>query len=164
MTKPTMSDFRKIRVIHGPNLNFLGIREKDIYGQLSFAKLNELILNASLNLKFETQCFQSNSEGEIIDYLQSCYQEKADGIIINPGAFTHYSYAIYDAVASINIPTIEVHISNIHKREQFRHKSVIAPACIGQIAGFGFASYELALVAMKNYLDLKSTNKGDSSL
>ncbi len=143
---------KKICVIHGPNLNFLGIREKNIYGQLSLDKINEMILQQAQALGFETEFFQSNCEGEIIDRLQECYHKQTDGIIINPGALTHYSYAVFDAVASVSIPTIEVHISNIHKREQFRQKSVIAPACIGQISGFGASSYLLALTAMKEIL------------
>ena len=103
----------------------------------------------NINLDF----FQSNIEGEIINKIHSCYNDY-DGIIINPGAYTHYSYAIADAILSVNIPTIEVHLSNIHKREEFRKKSVIAPACIGQISGFSSYSYNLALIAMDNFFKI----------
>nr|WP_252864514.1 type II 3-dehydroquinate dehydratase [Caldicellulosiruptor bescii] len=104
-------------------------------------------------LGFEVEFFQSNHEGEIIDKIHRAYFEKVDAIIINPGAYTHYSYAIHDAIKAVNIPTIEVHISNIHAREEFRHKSVIAPACTGQISGFGIKSYIIALYALKEILD-----------
>jgi len=141
----------KICVIHGPNLNFTGIREKNIYGAITLDEINEKIKEKAANIEIET--FQSNFEGVIIDKLQKCYDEGIDGIIINPGAFTHYSYAIYDAISSVTIPTVEVHLSNIHKREEFRHKSVTAPACIGQICGFGYRGYILAIDALKDYLN-----------
>ena len=141
----------KICVIHGPNLNFTGIREKNIYGAITLDEINEKIKEKAANIEIET--FQSNFEGVIIDKLQKCYNEGIDGIIINPGAFTHYSYAIYDAISSVTIPTVEVHLSNIHKREEFRHKSVTAPACIGQICGFGYRGYILAIDALKDYLN-----------
>ncbi|WP_058485247.1 type II 3-dehydroquinate dehydratase [Defluviitalea phaphyphila] len=144
---------KKILVINGPNINFLGIREKGIYGEISYKTLNELITKEASNIGFEVEIFQSNYEGDLIDKLQQAYFEKVDGIIINPGAYTHYSYAIRDAIASINIPTIEVHLSNIHKREEFRHKSVTAPVCVGQIAGFGIYSYILGLYALKEKLN-----------
>ncbi len=134
----------EIRVINGPNLNFLGIREKDKYGVKSYIDLCE-------NLKgdYEEKCnivfFQSNSEGDIIDYMQNCYTDKVDAIILNAGAYTHYSYAINDCIKSINIPTIEVHITNIHSREDYRRKSVISESCIGVISGFGLESYNMAI-------------------
>ena len=140
----------KICVIHGPNLNFTGIREKDVYGAITLGGINKKIKEKAVNIEIET--FQSNFEGAIIDKLQNCYNEGVDGIIINPGAFTHYSYAIYDAISAVMIPTVEVHLSNIHKREEFRHKSVTAPACIGQICGFGYKGYILAIEALKEYL------------
>lgn len=138
----------KLLIINGPNLNFLGIREKGIYGDRDYSSLLSLIEKKAEELKVEVVTFQSNGEGEIIDRLQMAYTEKVDGIIINPAAYTHYSYAIRDALASLNIPKIEVHISNIHQREEFRHTSVTAPVCNGQIAGLGFEGYLLAMEAM----------------
>ncbi len=126
----------KILVINGPNINMLGIREKNIYGDLSYLKLIDMIEKKSTELQIEIECFQNNIEGEIINKIQSAYA-KYDGIIINPAAYTHYSIAILDAIKSVSIPTIEVHLSNIHSREEFRHRSVTASACIGQISGFG---------------------------
>ena len=145
---------KKICLIHGPNINFTGIREKGVYGTLTFDKINEEIRKKADELDFEVEIFQSNHEGAIIDKIQECYGSK-DGIIINPGAYTHYSYAIRDAIAAVKIPVIEVHMSNIHKREEFRHHSVISPVCAGQIAGFGKESYILGLHALKNILEEK---------
>lgn len=142
---------KNLVVINGPNLNFLGIREKTIYGTKTLQDIQEDIFKKADELSFKINFFTSNIEGEIIDFLQKCYFQKIDGIIINAGAFTHYSYAIRDAILSINIPTIEVHISNVYKREEFRHKSVIAPVCVGQISGFLENSYILALDAFKYY-------------
>lgn len=134
----------KIMVINGPNLNMLGVREPGVYGEASYSALEEYIENYAETIGVETVVMQSNSEGDIIDYIHYALG-KYDGIIINPGAYTHYSYAILDALKSVNLPTIEVHISNIHKREEFRHKSVTAEACIGQICGLGFKGYTLAM-------------------
>ena len=139
---------KKIRIINGPNINFTGIREKNVYGTESFDEINRIALEKANELNLDLDFFQSNHEGSIIDYIQSCYTDGIDGIIINPGAFTHYSYAIRDAIASVMIPTIEVHLSNIHKREDFRRKSVTAEVCTGQISGFGANGYVLALYAM----------------
>lgn len=144
---------KKVCIIHGPNLNFTGIREKDIYGVKTFEDINNIIIDESKKYDFKIELFQSNYEGAIIDKLQECWYTKYDGIIINPGAFTHYSYAIRDAVSSINIPTIEVHLSNIHTREEFRNNSVIAPVCIGQVCGFGANSYLLALHALSLFFN-----------
>jgi len=141
---------KKIRLINGPNINFTGIREKGIYGNQSYERIIEIISDSAKKMNFEIDCFQSNYEGAVIDYIQKCFLEKADGIIINPGAFTHYSYAIRDAVSSVDIPTIEVHLSNIHNREEFRRLSVIAPVCKGQICGFGYFGYIMALSALDN--------------
>lgn len=138
----------KILVVNGPNLNFLGIREKGIYGNRDYAYLQSMLEDKAKSLQIEVQTFQSNCEGEIIDRLQKAYLEDVDGIIINPGAFTHYSYAIRDALASITCPVIEVHISNVHKREEFRHISVTAPCCTGQIVGMGLQGYLLAIDAI----------------
>lgn len=133
----------KIMVINGPNLNMLGIREPHIYGKDGYAQLCDKILRE--NPTHDLQFFQSNSEGALIDCLHDCYRQRFDGIVINPGAYTHYSYAIYDAIKAIGIPTVEVHISDIHAREAFRAVSVTAPACIGQICGKGMDGYTLAI-------------------
>ncbi len=137
----------KITVINGPNINFLGIREKDIYGADNYENLCEFIRDEAEKLNVEVEILQSNIEGEIINFIQSAYIS-SDGIIINPGAYTHYSIAIYDALKSVDLKAVEVHISNIYKREEFRHKSVTAPACIGQISGFGFHGYKYAMEAL----------------
>lgn len=142
----------KILVVNGPNINFLGIREKNIYGQNTYKDLCDYVESEGKKLGVEVEVVQSNSEGEIIDFLQAAYSKKVDGIVINPGAYTHYSIAIYDALKGVNIPTVEVHISNIHTREEFRRKSVTAPACIGQICGFGFYGYIMGIMALKNNL------------
>lgn len=136
-----------ILVINGPNLNFLGIREKEVYGAKTYEDLCNYIREQGEKLNLNLTIKQSNIEGEIINFIQDAYK-KYDGIVINPGAYTHYSIAIYDALKSVSIDTVEVHLSNIHKREEFRHKSVTAAACIGQISGFGFLGYKLALEAL----------------
>ena len=138
---------KRILVIHGPNLNLLGEREPGVYGSTSFAELNNMIQDRAEKLGMECEIFQSNHEGAIIDRLHAARKD-FDGVIINAGAYTHYSYAIHDAIRDIRIPVIEVHISNIHAREGFRSKSVISPVCKGTIAGFGINSYFLALYAM----------------
>lgn len=139
----------KFYVIHGPNLNFLGIREPEVYGGDSLEAINTEIKNFAKENKVDVYFFQSNHEGEIIDTIQKAHRENVDGIIINPGAFTHYSYAIHDALKGITPPAIEVHLSNIHAREDFRKNSVTAPACKGQISGFGADGYILGLIALK---------------
>ena len=139
----------KILVINGPNLNMLGKREPHIYGNATLEDLENLIKDTFKD-KIYIEFFQSNHEGGIIDRLHES-NDTFDGVVINPGAFTHYSYAIYDAIKSININCVEVHISNIHQRqEEFRKKSVTAGACIGQISGFGFYGYILAINAIVN--------------
>lgn len=135
---------KKILIINGPNLNMLGVREPGIYGSETLETLYEKIRKKAVELKCEVEFFQSNIEGEIINAIHSA-MGGFDGIVINPGAFTHYSYAIRDAISSINAPVIEVHISNVHKREEFRHKSVTAPVCAGQICGLGTNGYLYAL-------------------
>lgn len=139
----------KLLVINGPNLNFLGIREKGIYGSESYEGLVERLQKKAKQDGMELECFQANGEGAIIDRIQKAYFDKTDGIIINPGAYAHYSIAIRDALASIEVPKIEVHISNVYKREEFRHTSVITPVCNGEILGLGLQGYELAMDAMK---------------
>lgn len=139
---------KKYLVINGVNMNMLGIREPDIYGRNTLDDLEKYIADYAAKNNIAVDFFQSNHEGDICDRIHEAYG-KVEGIVINPAAFTHYSYAIRDAVSSVGIPTIEVHISNIYGREEFRHNSVIAPACIGQMCGFGFAVYTLALSAFK---------------
>ena len=139
----------RILVINGPNLNFLGIREKGIYGSESYESLIAGLMEKAEKDGIELECFQNNGEGAIVDRIQKAYHDKVDGIIINPGAYAHYSIAIRDALASIDVPKIEVHISNVYKREEFRHTSVITPVCTGEILGLGLNGYYLALDAMK---------------
>ena len=138
---------KKYLVINGVNLNMLGIREPGIYGNSTLADLENNLKHKAEELKVSVDFFQSNFEGEIVEKIHNA-MGIYDGIIINPGAFTHYSYAIRDAFGSVKLPVIEVHISNIHKREEFRHTSVIVPECIGQICGLGMKGYELALEAL----------------
>ena len=135
---------KQVLVIQGPNLNLLGERETGIYGKESFEDINSQIHDCACELGFDCDIFQSNHEGDIIDKIQQV-RHNCDGMVINLGALTHYSYAVRDAISSIMIPCIEVHCSNIYSREDFRAKSVIAPVCAGQIAGFGKHSYFLAL-------------------
>ncbi|WP_294703406.1 type II 3-dehydroquinate dehydratase [uncultured Fusobacterium sp.] len=135
----------KIMILNGPNINFLGIREKEIYGKENYEDICNNLKKEGEKLNIDVNIYQSNIEGELINFLQRAYFEKYDGIIMNPGAYTHTSIALYDALKSIEIPTIEVHISNVYKREEFRHKSITAPACIGQICGLGSEGYLLAL-------------------
>ena len=138
----------KIAVIHGPNLNFLGIREPEIYGSQTLEMINSSIKEYAQEKGLALSFFQSNSEGSLIDYIQQCHVDEVDGIVINPAAYTHYSYAIHDALKSVDIPAVEVHLSNINIREAFRKESVTAPACIGQISGFGPQSYLLGIEAL----------------
>ena len=147
----------RIAVINGPNLNFLGIREPQIYGCETLKDLEHMLKNESEKYKaVELEFFQSNSEGALIDFMQQCYYNKVDGIIMNPGALTHYSYALADAIKSVSIPVVEVHISNIHARESFRSHSVTAANSIGIIGGFGFDGYTMALAGLVKYLNQKS--------
>lgn len=139
-----------ILIINGPNINFLGIREKSIYGQTTYDKMCKYIEEEAKKLKLNIDLVQSNIEGELVNYIQGAYG-KYDGIIINPAAYTHYSIAILDALKAVALPTVEVHISNVHAREEFRRKSVTAPACIGQISGFGIYGYVMAMVGLINY-------------
>ncbi len=143
----------KILVINGPNLNFLGIREKSIYGDQSYNSLIKMIQDKAAAAGAEAECFQSNHEGAIIDRLQQAYYDGTDGVVINPGAYTHYSYAIHDALRSVFVPKVEVHISDINTREEFRKVSVTAPACDKQIVGHGLDGYLEAIdyiLAAKN--------------
>lgn len=137
-----------VYLIHGPNLNLLGTREREVYGGDSFDDINRSIKQRGQQIGVEVRILQSNHEGEIIDAIQDA-RNWADAIIINPGAYTHYSYAIRDAITAVRLPTIEVHLSNVYSREEFRHRSVIAPVAVGQIAGLGPVGYLLALEAAK---------------
>ena len=142
----------KLLVINGVNLNMLGMREPEIYGNATLSDLKNQINSFCNDKNIEVSFYQSNIEGEIVNKIHEA-MGVYDGIIMNPGAFTHYSYALHDALTSVTVPCVEVHISNIHKREQFRKKSVTAPACIGQITGFGFFGYIVAVEALANYLN-----------
>lgn len=142
----------KLLIINGPNLNFLGIREKEIYGAEGYETLVERLKQKAIQDGIELELYQDNSEGAIIDRIQQAYFDDVDGIIINPGAYAHYSIAIRDALASVDIPKIEVHISNVYQREEFRHTSVITPVCTGEILGLGLQGYFLAMDAMKEYV------------
>ena len=139
-----------LAVVHGPNLNLLGRREPTIYGSLTLEAINSRLQAAfeDVSLRF----FQSNHEGELVDHIHDAWNW-ADGIVINPGAYTHYSLALRDAVAAVDIPAVEVHLSNVHARESFRQRSVIAPVCLGQIAGFGWQSYLLGIQAILGHLE-----------
>ena len=142
---------KKIEIINGPNINLLGKREPNIYGDLTLESINKEITNYGEELNLETFFFQSNIEGEIVNKIQA--SDKSDGIIINAAAFTHTSVAIHDALKSLDLPKIEVHISNIYKREEFRHKSLISNVVDGIICGLGANSYRLAMKGIKNILE-----------
>ena len=140
----------RILVLHGPNLNLLGTRERSIYGNVTLETIDRELVSAA-GTDNEVRTFQSNREGTLIDEIHSA-RSWADGLLMNPGAFTHYSYAIRDAVAGVALPTVEVHLSNVHSREEFRHRSVIAPVCVGQISGFGWRSYLLGLEGLLSFI------------
>jgi 3-dehydroquinate dehydratase-2 len=145
------ADTEKILVLHGPNLNFLGKREPDIYGATTLEDINTMLQERAEGLGLELTVIQTNHEGVMIDAIQQAQGQYAC-IIINPAAFTHYSIAVRDALAAVSVPAIEVHLSNIYRREEFRHHSVVSPIAVGQIAGFGANSYLLALEAAAGLL------------
>ena len=140
---------RKVLVIHGPNLNMLGKREPEVYGTMTLEDLNAAILDRAKTLEMEVEIRQTNYEGQIIDWLQRAEAEGFEGVVINPGGLTHYSIALRDAIASISIPVVEVHLTNIHAREEYRRRTVTGEACLGVISGFGHLSYLLALEALR---------------
>lgn len=143
---------KKVKIINGPNINLTGLREPAVYGSETLRDINAGIAEKAIEMGFQCDFFQSNSEGELIDEIHSVLLGGYDGCVINAGAYTHYSYAIRDAIAATGKPFVEVHMSNIHGREEFRHTSVIASVCVGQIAGFGKNSYVLALRALEAIL------------
>ena len=138
----------KILVLHGPNLNLLGTREPGVYGKVTLAEVDRMIREHARRRGGSVECRQSNLEGQLVDWLQAAQREGFDGVVFNPGAFTHYSIALRDAVAAIKLPVVEVHLSNVHGREEFRRHSVIAAVARGQIAGFGPQSYLLGFDAL----------------
>jgi 3-dehydroquinate dehydratase-2 len=142
----------KVLVLHGPNLNLLGTREPDIYGSMTLGDINTQLFELGKGFGAEIKCCQSNHEGALIDALQDA-QSWADGVIFNPGGYTHTSVALRDAIAALKIPVIEVHLSNVYAREEFRHRSLISAVCKGKIVGFGWRSYTLALRALTDLLE-----------
>lgn len=140
-----------VLVLHGPNLNLLGKRQPEIYGPLTLNEINERLVALGKELSLEVQCCHSNSEGALIDHLHAAHTW-ADGVVFNPGAYSHTSVALRDAVAAIELPVVEVHLSNIYAREEFRHHSLISPVCEGVISGFGWRSYALGLRALAEKL------------
>jgi len=143
---------RRILVLNGPNLNLLGTREVDVYGSATLDDILVSIRSAAAEHDVEIYDLQSNAEGALIDALQEA-RSRADGVIFNPGAYTHYSVALRDAIASIDVPVVETHLSNVHAREEFRHTSVVTAVCVGVVAGFGPDSYLLAFDALRRHLD-----------
>ncbi|RMF21586.1 MAG: type II 3-dehydroquinate dehydratase [Deltaproteobacteria bacterium] len=142
---------KSVLVVHGPNLNMLGTRERDVYGEKSLQEIDAALEKLAGELGVKVDCFQSNSEGELVSVIQQA-RGKYDGILINPAAYTHTSVAIRDAVLAVDIPVVEVHLSNIHRREEFRHRSLLADVAVGQVVGFGADSYLLGLRALVGLL------------
>lgn len=143
---------KKLLLINGPNMNMLGIRQPEIYGRDTLETIENLTREKAAQLGYECECFQSNYEGAVVEAIHKAYN-RIDGIVMNPAAFTHYSIAVADAVSAVGLPVIEVHMSDIHSRESFRHNSVILPYCIGQVAGHGKESYTIAVEKLVAYLE-----------
>lgn len=141
-----------ILVLHGPNLNLLGLREPEVYGSTTLSAIDQMLRAEAESLQRQLSILQSNHEGALVDAIQAAYGQQ-QGILINPGAYTHTSVAIRDAIAGVGLPTVEVHLSNVYRREAFRHHSYIAPVAVGQISGFGAESYRLGLRALVHHLD-----------
>ncbi len=147
-TRKTITKRTKILVLHGPNLNMLGKRERSVYGKITLEKINNELKILAKKLNVEIKINQSNIEGELVNIIQKAPKDRINGILINPAAYTHTSIAIRDALLAVKLPVVEIHLSNIYKREEFRHKSLTAPVAIGQITGFGKDSYLLGLEAL----------------
>jgi 3-dehydroquinate dehydratase-2 len=142
---------KKLLLLHGPNLNLLGTREPDVYGKMTLEEINQAAGEHARKRRAELRAEQSNHEGALIDIIHVA-RNWADGVVFNPGAYTHTSVALRDAISAVNLPVVEIHLSNIHSREEFRHKSLLAPVCVGQICGFGWRGYLLAIDALLGYL------------
>lgn len=143
---------KKILVLHGPNLNLLGQREPDVYGRMTLEEINQRLVDLGRELEVVVECRHSNHEGQLIDWLHEA-QGTAAGVVLNPGGYTHTSVALRDAVAATALPVVEAHLSNIHARDEFRRRSLIAPVCAGTVAGFGWRSYALGLRALVEMLE-----------
>ncbi len=156
ITSTRRESMAKILVVNGPNLNYLGVREPTIYGKVTLSKLEENITAFGQTIGAEVLCFQSNYEGALIDRMYKAVEEGVLGIVLNPGAYTHTSIAIRDCVAGIEIPVIEVHLSNVHAREAFRHHSYISAVTVGQVIGFGAYGYEMAVIAINKIIGERS--------
>lgn len=143
----------KILLLHGPNLNLLGTREPEVYGSMTMENINDLVRSRAAKYKVDVRAEQSNHEGALVDIIHVA-RNYADGIVFNPGAYTHTSVALRDAIMAVGLPVVEVHMSNVHAREEFRHHSYLAPVCVGQISGFGWQSYILGLDALLGHLGI----------